>query len=61
MYFTIALVWLQAPAYFGSTCAACRLDALAQEAQRVGVRKVAFHLKVLLPVRCDLVDDVCRR
>jgi hypothetical protein len=24
----------------------------------VGVREVAFHLKELLPGRCDLVDDV---
>ena len=60
MYFTIALVWLQAPPYFGSTCAACRLDASVQEVQSVGVRKVAFHLKGLLSMRCDLVDDVCR-
>ena len=60
MYFTIALVWLQAPSYLGSTCAACRLGALVQEVQSVGVRKVAFYLKGLLSMRCDLVDDVCR-
>ena len=60
MYFTIALVWWQALACFGSVCAVCHLCALAPEVQSVGVRKVAFYLKELPSTRCDLVDDVCR-